>query len=76
MLLKRRRFNYYPLITQLFQVRPDIMSRLIEEEVYKPVHLVDYQAVCFREKKTTNPATMLLTVRSAMLNVTINKLML
>ncbi|CAH0766301.1 unnamed protein product [Diatraea saccharalis] len=37
------------------------MARLIEEEIYKPVHLVDYQAVCFREKKTTSPATILLT---------------
>ncbi|XP_072941852.1 voltage-dependent calcium channel subunit alpha-2/delta-3 isoform X14 [Epargyreus clarus] len=43
------------------KIRPDIMTRLIEEDVYKPIHVVDYQAVCFREKKTTNPATMLIT---------------
>lgn len=43
------------------KVRPDIMTRLIEDEVFKPIHLVDYQAVCFREKKTTNPSSTLLT---------------
>ncbi|XP_059050902.1 voltage-dependent calcium channel subunit alpha-2/delta-3 isoform X1 [Achroia grisella] len=43
------------------KIRPDIMATLIEDDVYKPVHLVDYQAVCFREKKTSNPANVLLT---------------
>ncbi|XP_061385682.1 voltage-dependent calcium channel subunit alpha-2/delta-3 isoform X1 [Danaus plexippus] len=43
------------------KVRPDIMMKLVEEDVFKAVHIIDYQAVCFREKKTTNPATMLLT---------------
>lgn len=38
------------------------MSKLIEEEVYKPVHIIDYQAVCFRERKTTNFAAILKTV--------------
>lgn len=38
------------------------MSKLIEEEVYKAVHVVDYQAVCFRERKTTNFAAILKTV--------------
>lgn len=45
------------------QVRPDIMMKLVAEDVYKPIHIVDYQAVCFREKKTTNPASMLLGVK-------------
>lgn len=45
------------------QIRPDVMSMLVEEEVYKTIHVMDYQAVCFREKKTTNPASILLTVR-------------
>ncbi|XP_063823520.1 voltage-dependent calcium channel subunit alpha-2/delta-3 isoform X3 [Ostrinia nubilalis] len=43
------------------KIRPDIMSKLIEEEVYKAVHIVDYQAVCFRERKTTNFASVLTT---------------
>ncbi|KAJ0182369.1 hypothetical protein K1T71_001738 [Dendrolimus kikuchii] len=43
------------------RIRPDIMSRLVEDGVYKAVHIVDYQAVCFREKKTTNPASSLMT---------------
>lgn len=38
------------------------MMKLVADEVYKPIHTVDYQAVCFREKKTTNPASMLLGV--------------
>lgn len=36
--------------------------KLVEEEVFKPVHIIDYQAVCFREKKITNPASAILTV--------------
>lgn len=47
----------------ILQIRPDIMSKLIDEEVYKAVHVVDYQAVCFRERKTTNFASVLTTVR-------------
>ncbi|XP_030025164.1 voltage-dependent calcium channel subunit alpha-2/delta-3 isoform X4 [Manduca sexta] len=43
------------------KIRPDIMLRLVEEKIFKAVHVVDYQAVCFREKKTTNPASRLLT---------------
>lgn len=36
--------------------------KLVEEDVFKPVHIIDYQAVCFREKKITNPASAILTV--------------
>ncbi|GBP42126.1 hypothetical protein EVAR_21130_1 [Eumeta japonica] len=43
------------------KVRPNIMLRLIEAEIFKAVHIVDYQAVCFRDKKTTNPASILIT---------------
>lgn len=39
------------------------MTKLVEDEVFKPIHIIDYQAVCFREKKVTNPANSLLTVR-------------
>lgn len=38
------------------------MAKLVDENIFKAVHIVDYQAVCFKEKKTTNPATMLMTV--------------
>ncbi|CAH2102256.1 unnamed protein product [Euphydryas editha] len=43
------------------KVRPDIMMKLVEDDVFKPIHIIDYQAVCFREKKVTNPASSLLT---------------
>lgn len=49
------------------------MSRLVEDEVYKAVHIVDYQAVCFREKKTTNPAAMLFTVTYILFTLEINE---
>ncbi|KAI8438775.1 hypothetical protein MSG28_011164 [Choristoneura fumiferana] len=48
-------------VDPLSYIRPDVMSMLVEEEVYKTIHIMDYQAVCFREKKTTNPASILLT---------------
>ncbi|XP_048489046.1 voltage-dependent calcium channel subunit alpha-2/delta-3 isoform X2 [Plutella xylostella] len=46
------------------KVRPDIMSTLLQEEVFRAVHMMDYQAVCFRHKFNTtysNPSTMLYT---------------
>ncbi|XP_069358648.1 voltage-dependent calcium channel subunit alpha-2/delta-3 isoform X5 [Maniola hyperantus] len=43
------------------KIRPDIMMKLVEEEVFKTVHIIDYQAVCFREKKISNPASVILT---------------
>lgn len=43
------------------------MTKLVEDEVFKPIHIIDYQAVCFREKKVTNPANSLLTVRLSFL---------
>lgn len=38
------------------------MLKLVEDEVFKTVHVIDYQAVCFREKKVTNPASTIRTV--------------
>lgn len=41
------------------------MSTLLQEEVFRAVHMMDYQAVCFRHKFNTtysNPSTMLYTV--------------
>lgn len=44
------------------EVRGSVMQRLVEERVYKPVRIYDYQAVCFASKETTNPANALKTV--------------
>ncbi|XP_026319490.1 voltage-dependent calcium channel subunit alpha-2/delta-3 isoform X5 [Hyposmocoma kahamanoa] len=43
------------------RVRPDVLKKLVDEDVFRAVHVVDYQAVCFREKKTTNFGAMLKT---------------
>ncbi|XP_045527355.1 voltage-dependent calcium channel subunit alpha-2/delta-3 isoform X3 [Pieris brassicae] len=48
------------------KIRPDIMLKLVEDEVFRTVHVIDYQAVCFREKKVTNPAS---TIRTPMENL-------
>lgn len=44
------------------EVKPLIMSKLVDEKVYRSVHITDYQAVCFVETGTSNPAPSLLTV--------------
>ncbi|XP_045494303.1 voltage-dependent calcium channel subunit alpha-2/delta-3 isoform X3 [Colias croceus] len=48
------------------KIRPDIMLKLVEDEVFRTVHVIDYQAVCFREKKITNPAS---TIRTPIQNL-------
>lgn len=45
------------------EIRADIMAQLIEEGVYKPNRMYDYQATCFRSTDTGNPASRCLTVR-------------
>ncbi|KAJ2948102.1 hypothetical protein O0L34_g9898 [Tuta absoluta] len=51
------------------KIRPDIMTKMVDEEVYRPVHVIDYQAVCFRVKKTTNFAAILTTPLENIRNV-------
>lgn len=51
------------------EVKPLIMRKLVDEKVYRSVHITDYQAVCFVETGTSNPASSLLTVNISILNI-------
>ncbi|RZB94401.1 voltage-dependent calcium channel subunit alpha-2/delta-3-like, partial [Asbolus verrucosus] len=44
------------------RIRPDIMSMLVEDSVYKVTRMYDYQGLCPEEQETTNPATPIFTV--------------
>lgn len=44
------------------EVQGNIMEMMVEEELYKRIHMFDYQAVCFREDGLKNKAPVLLTV--------------
>ncbi|XP_077284622.1 voltage-dependent calcium channel subunit straightjacket isoform X2 [Arctopsyche grandis] len=52
------------------EVKPSIMKQLVDEKVYKSVHITDYQAVCFEETDSSNPAPNLLTHTSILTSQT------
>lgn len=43
--------------------RPDIMRQLVEEGIYRPHRMYDYQGTCFPRIATNNPASKYMTVR-------------
>lgn len=57
------------------EVRGRIMERLINENVYQPVTIIDYQAVCFEEKKRPSPGNILQTVCVPPLSICVRKLL-
>ena len=44
------------------EVKAYIMKHLIDERIFKEVSIYDYQAVCFINKDSSNPASILITV--------------
>jgi voltage-dependent calcium channel alpha-2/delta-3 len=44
------------------EVQGNIMEIMVQEGLYKRIHVFDYQAVCFREDGIKNKAPFLLTV--------------
>jgi voltage-dependent calcium channel alpha-2/delta-3 len=44
------------------EVQGSIMEIMVQEELYKRIHMLDYQAVCFREDALKNKAPFLVTV--------------
>lgn len=44
------------------EVQGDVMELMVQEDLYKRIHMFDYQAVCFRESGFKNRAPFLVTV--------------
>lgn len=44
------------------EVQGSIMEMMVQEELYKRIHIFDYQAVCFREDGLKNKAPFFVTV--------------
>lgn len=43
------------------EVRGRIMERLVAEQIYQPINITDYQAVCFDDKNRNSPGNVLRT---------------
>jgi hypothetical protein len=46
------------------EVEGNAMNMLIKEQVFRKVHIFDYQAICLREDGSTNDASFVITVSS------------
>ena len=44
------------------EVQGNVMEMMVQEDLYKRIHMFDYQAVCFRENGLKNKAPFLVTV--------------
>lgn len=53
------------------EVRGDIMTRLVQEGVYKDVTIYDYQAICFEPKFNDNSSNRLRSVKDAIINLSV-----
>jgi voltage-dependent calcium channel alpha-2/delta-3 len=48
------------------EVESDAMNMLIKEQVFRKVHIFDYQAICLREDGSTSDASFVTKVSSAL----------
>jgi hypothetical protein len=44
------------------EVEGNAMKMLIQEKVFRKVHIIDYQAICLHENESTSHASFLITV--------------
>jgi hypothetical protein len=44
------------------EVKGDVMNMLVNEKIFRKVHIIDHQAICKHESEHTNCASFLTTV--------------